>query len=170
MQEKVITIPFNASFFLNGQKAIWAFLVSKSIERNIFFTLLAASLLAINLMFERRSGFLWITMFNGGYLFYMIFFWIGLFERKVKYLRRTKKQALHHEEEEMVSTFVFSDNGLEYTDNEKSFKFIWALFKPIVLYKDNILLILKDGGTICSIGRLEIGEADFDELCKNKIG
>lgn len=172
MQEKIIQIPFNSKFFLASHKAIWSFSVRKSFVRNIGFTLLAFFLLAINLMFERQDDPVG-SMLVGGYLIYMIMYWIGLFERRVKHFSKLKKKAIHFEKESMESTYIFSDNGFECTDKEKSFKLVWSLFKPITVYKNNILLSLKDGGVIFAIGKAELGDIDYDVLCeilKSKIG
>jgi len=125
------------------------------------------------LIFDRHDAFPAGIVLGFGLLVYLFFKWSELIERRSRFFKKVKKQALHFEEMAMESTFIFSDNGFEYSDKEKSFKFIWSLFKPIVLYKDNILLFLKEGHVTFMISKSELGDKDYAELCNmlsDKVG
>jgi len=165
MQEKVIQIPFNSKFFLESHKAIWDFSNKKHLKLYAFYTILSLLTLISGWNFDRRDAFPVGIALGSSLLFYFFVKWVEFFERRVKYFSKVKTKAVRFAQESMESTYIFSDNGFECTDKEKSFKLVWSLFKPITIYKDNILLFLKDGGVIFSIGRSELGGTEYDELC-----
>jgi hypothetical protein len=164
MQQKVIKLQFNTKFFLNTHKAIWAFSGNKKIAPNIFYTVLAIFCLTVGFT-PKKDDFPLTTVFGGGYLFYMILIWIGFFERRIRFFKKVKKYAVRYEQERLESTYIFSDDEFQYSDKEKTFRLSWALFKPVVIFKDNILLTLIDGGMSFALSREELGEEDYIELC-----
>ena len=166
MQEKIIKIPFNSKFFLKSHKAIWAFSNNKKITPYIIYTVLGALSLFVGLTLEKGEKFPLSTILGGGYLFYMSLVWIGLFERRIRYFNKIKKHLLRYEQEPMDCIYTFSDDGFEYQDKEKRFRLNWSLISPFLIYKDDILLISRDNlGIVFAIGRYEIGDEEYLELC-----
>jgi len=173
MQKKVVEIPFNKEFFLDSHNAIWSFSSGKRLEHNVFFTIVAIVTLTVNIIAEQSNKFPVGIILSGGFLVYMLLYWSGYFARKLKYFKKVKEQLHRYELASTENIYTFSDIGFEYKDQEKSFKFIWSLFKPAVIYKDNILLILKDTGLILALTKRELGDAVYEELCnilREKIG
>ena len=128
MQEKIITIPFDQDRFLKAQKNIWVFSNKKFVKMHVLFGVWAVVLFIINLIIRDQSPF--AIGITSGYLFYVLLRWSGFYERRFKFLNKSKNCAKRFEQEAMVCTFVFSENEIEYQDKEKLYKLSWSLFNP----------------------------------------
>ncbi len=174
MQEKIIKTSFNRKFFIEGHHAIWAFSNQKLIRPYLIYTSLAILCLTFGLFEEHNRRFPIATIVSGGYLFSMILTWGRFFERRTKYFKKIKAIASRYEQMSMESTFTFSDDGFEYKDVERLIKLNWSLFDSPRIFKDTIMLVLKDSGAVgFTIGRYEVGEQVYLELCdilKGKTG
>jgi hypothetical protein len=173
MHAKTIKITFNNDHFLDSRKIIWAFSNKKAIKIYTIFTIWAILLLGIDFLNKSNktsieSGIIY------GYLFYMLLSWLGLLERRIKFLRKGKLWAKRFEKESIECRFMFLENELEYQDKEKLYKLNWSLFNPYIIFKDTILLTTKDTRAVLfSIGKNEIDEDNYSELCdilNEKIG
>jgi hypothetical protein len=162
MQEKIIEIPFNHQRFIETQKHIWNFSSRKFIKSNLTYIILAVICLTIGLNLKERDSFL--IIFSGGYLVYISLSWIGLFERRIKFFKKTKQIAQLFEEESMDCLYVFSDTGLQYDDKEKTLRFAWFLFNPFVIYKENMILTLKGSKEIIFIISKEELNQNYPEI------
>lgn len=171
---KEVTIPFNRESFLQCHQAIWSLSSKKFIGRNILYTCLAILVFITGLELEKNNGFPIETVVGGGYLVYLVLWWIGFFERRFKFFKKVKAVSRLYAQEQMSETYTFWDDGLEYKDFEKSFRFKWHLFQVIHNYQDTIIITLKNGGiAMFAISKSEVGEETFTELLyifKEKVG
>ena len=174
MQPKTIKTPFNKDNFLNSQRTIWTFSNKKRIKLYIIFTIWAVLLIFIyrtpnkNTTDSIGSGIVY------GYVFYMILYWVGFYERKIRFFKKSRTCATRFEKESMECTFTLNEHELEYQDLEKTYKLNWSLFNPYIVFKETILLMAKDsGGIIFTLSRKELGETDYQDVCNilnDKIG
>jgi hypothetical protein len=173
MQEKTITILFDHDRFLKAQKNIWAFSNKKFVKLYVLFGAWAVILFIINFLNTREESS-FVTGITSGYLFYVVLRWAGFYERRFKFLNKSKNCAKRFEQEAMVCTFTFSENQIEYQDKEKLYKLSWLLFKPYVIFKDSIFFMARDSGAVMfSISRSEVDDENYSEICdilKDKIG
>ncbi|WP_426670602.1 hypothetical protein ACPPVU_05025 [Mucilaginibacter sp. McL0603] len=172
MQEKTITILFDPDNFLRSRKNIWSFSNKKFVKIHAIFGAWAIILFIISLSTKDQSSFAFGII--SGYLFYVLLRWFGFYERRVKFLNKSRNYAKRFEKEAMACTFTFSENEIEYQDKEKLYKLSWSLFKPYIIFKDSIFLIAKDSSTIVfTINRAEVDNENYSEICdilKDKIG
>jgi hypothetical protein len=133
---------------------------------------LGRCIIHLNLIIRDQSPF--AIGITSGYLFYVLLRWSGFYERRFKFLNKSKNCAKRFEQEAMVCTFVFSENEIEYQDKEKLYKLSWSLFNPYVIFKDSIFLTVRDSGAVMfTISRSEVNEETYSEigdLLKEKIG
>jgi hypothetical protein len=172
MQEKVIKIPFNRHAFLESHKNAWSFFSKKHVKSYLIYTALSISILVMGFVFNLHSIFPIEIVVGSGMVVYLFFKWAELFEKRSEYFKKAKSHALHYENEAMDFTYIFSDNNFEYFDKEKSVKFIWPLFQSFIIYRDNIILILKDGRGNFTINKSQLISEEYNELCdilNNKI-
>jgi hypothetical protein len=173
MQEKVVHIPFNRLFYTESQRNFWAASASKVIQKYTIYTLLGLVCAAAVLTDKSVTD---VTVANGacgGFIFYMLIAWIGLFERRAKFLKTVTQHADRYEKEMLDGTFTFNDAGFEYKDNEKTLLFQWHLLKSVTVVKDNMMIALKDPAILTFfLSRRQFGDVEFQELfelLQNKI-
>jgi hypothetical protein len=167
MQEKVIQIPFNKKFFMESCHIIWTFSHKKHIKTYLTNTCLGVFCLGFGLLTKNEKSFPVTLIVGGGLFLNSLLTWIGYVERRVKYFKRVGNTALRYEKESMDCTYTFSDSGLEYHDKEKSLKFAWSLFGFHQIFKDTIIFILKDTGTVgFTIARAEVGDSEYFGICQ----
>lgn len=64
-------------------------------------------------------------------------------------------------------TYTFTDESIEYQDDEKTYKVKWSVFKPSLILEDNILLFIKGSESASfMLNKEEIGEQNFLEVCE----
>jgi len=174
MQPKTVIIPFNYGNFIKTQEIIWAYANRRFVKIYSFFALLALILLVVNLIEDQRAQTAVSLGIVYGYAFYILMGWAGFYERKVKFMKKRKDCAKRFQDQSLECTFTFSEDALEYKDNEKLFRLSWSLFTPCAVFKDTLLLIAKDsGGVMLTISRDEVGADDYNEisaLFDSKIG
>ena len=144
MQEKIIEIPFNYQNFMDSQKLIWSYSSKKFIQNHVLYTILGILVLSIGLKHDDKNGFPLLTALGGGFVYYILASWMGFYERRVRFFKRIKNYIDRNKQESRCCRFIFSDYGIEYQDHEKLYKLSWPLFRPYLIFKDNIMLTLKD--------------------------
>lgn len=165
MQEKIIHIPFNRTFFKADQKSMWAFSIKKAVKQYIYTTLASVVLFALEFVAEKKPEFTFGKMLACGFIFYMGLAWAGLIEKRLKLRSLIKTQGDYFEKENMAATYTFNDYGVTYEDKEKMQRLSWHLLKPFEAYKDVIYIKLKQGGSIVfCLSRRELGDNEYDEL------
>ena len=172
MREKVIKIPFDRHAFLESRKVAWSFFSKKHLKSFIIYTVLSISILTSGIIFDIRDAFPVGIVVGSGMLVYLFFKWSEFFQNRTKHLKKAESHALHYEDELMDFNYIFSDDSFEYFDKEMSIKFIWPLFKSFVIYKNNVMLILKDGRGSFTINKSQLAAEEYNELCDildNKI-
>ncbi|MFC0517602.1 hypothetical protein ACFFGT_25540 [Mucilaginibacter angelicae] len=174
MSEKIITIPFNYDHFLQSRRIYQDYYAKKFYGRNVWFTIfgIVCFLMVWALNDHKEITGLALT---GAYLIYILLVWMGFFERRFKFSRRSKAQAkLLKATENVVAIYTFTPDRLTYNDHEKAYSFNWQLFKPFEVYKNHILLSLKENDSLLFIlGRQELGDDDYfavQEILKEKTG
>ena len=165
MQPKTIKIDFNKEHFFDSQKIIWAFSNRKNLRIYKIFTIWAIILLGIHFLNKNNNSSVEAGILYG-YSFYIVMNWLGLLERRIRFLKKRKLCATRFEKESMECTYILDKDELQYQDKEKMFKLNWSLFNPYIIFKETILLIAKDnGGITFTLSRKELGETDYQEVC-----
>lgn len=174
MQEKIIQIPFNRAHFTASQKSMWTLLYKKRIRQLIIYTLLCFYCLHVGFDFDKNDPASFVKPLSLGYALYIFLAWLGILEKRIKFLKALKNSGDRYEKRTVDSTFTFNDNGIEYKDNEKSFQLSWHLVKPVIIFKDNMLISFKDPGVLMFVlSRAELGDSTYQELLfilKEKTG
>ena len=174
MQDLIIKIPFNSQRFMENQKIIWNYSNRKFIKTSAIYTLIAILVLTMGLNTEHGNSFPFSTALGLGYLFYIIMSFIGYIERRIRFFKKTDRFIKANQDAPMDCHFIFNDYGIEYQDKEKTYKLSWHLFKPSLLHKGNILLILKDQvGVSFLLNKDELATDQYFEvrnLLNDKLG
>lgn len=175
MSEKIINIPFHYNQFILCQRVYWTYHAKKFYSRNIKFSILGLALFMLVLLLnDGKQGDIVALAITGGYTFYLLMIWLGFIERRIKFMRRSKALAEKLKTANVTATYTFSPNKITYIDHEKSYSFHWQLFAPFEVYKDHILLTLKENGTMVFLfGRHELGDDcyfNIQEILKEKTG
>lgn len=90
MFPKTIRIAYNKDYFLDSQKIIWAFSNKKRGKTLTLFTAWAVLLAGIDQIFSKDiKGPISFGIIYG-YLFYMLLGWLGLLQRRIRFLRKVK--------------------------------------------------------------------------------
>jgi len=98
--------------------------------------------------------------------------WMGFIERRIRFYNAIKKNE-NNILLQAGSRFTFSDFGIEYEDQERSYKLSWPLFYPCVIFKEHLLLIQKGAKSatfIFSKKGLEENNEEVNYLLKEKLG
>ncbi|HVS94545.1 MAG TPA: hypothetical protein VHE59_21050 [Mucilaginibacter sp.] len=164
MLPKTITIPFDRNNFLSSQKMIWLLSFSKIIRYYFLFTIVAIVLYATDVIIDNDQSVVGLSII-GGYFFYIVFLWAGLLEKFFKFMNRRKRIAKRFADESFISTYIFSEENLQYQDNEKLYQLNWSCFRPYVMKEDNILISSKDvDAVLFSFSRKELSDEDFQQI------
>lgn len=173
MQEKVIEMSFNYDNFMESQKDLWSHSFSLSRKSYYTYTILPFGILIITFALGNKDFYgpsIIVAIFL---LIYMLRKWLLFFKHKKAFFRRNQQYADNFKEIGRC-TYIFSDNKIEYIDQEKQFKWNWSLFNPFLIIKDTILLTYKTNNElICMINKKDIDAKDYLELCeilKDKVG
>jgi hypothetical protein len=151
MQEKIVHIPFNRLFFIESQKSFWAASARKVLQRYIVYTVFCL-VCAVAIFTDKTVTDMSLPKaLIGGCAFYFLVAWMGLFERRIKFLKAVKTHAERYEKETLDGTFIFNDAGIEYKDKEKILQFQWHLLKSVTVMKDNMLIAMKDPAVLAFI-------------------
>lgn len=172
MEDKIINIPFNRTNFEDSQRLVWEIASKKTKSTYIGVAVISASMvcLGFELPHEAMPA---VTITGGIILALTLIFWSGFAEKKAKHYKLIHQQANQFEDEQMACTYLFSDFGIEYTDKEKAYKLSWRLFRSFCVYKQYLIIFLRDNGlAIFTIAKHELGDDDFNdvyEILKNRI-
>lgn len=162
MQDLIINIPFNYEIFIRNNKLKWRLAYRKTLRSNIFYTALSVCIL-IGGLFNDISDPI-ISIIAGGFLFYILLSWAGILERLSKFHKLIYQHANEYKEQQMDCTYTFTDEDIIYNDKEKTFRFNWSLCVSFNIYKDHILINLRDSMVMFIISREEVSGEQYQEI------
>jgi hypothetical protein len=165
MQDKLITMSFNADNFLNKHKQIWRYYYLKNRSSYFIHTALALFILLIGIKIDDSSPFPTGTLIGAVYCLYVGIIWSIFFQGKRKYFKNIKKHSGRYQQKQLKYNYIFSDFGIAYEDEEKSQKVAWPLLKSVVDFHEVLLVIAKDTNQIqFSIGKKEVSDSEYNDL------
>jgi hypothetical protein len=152
---------------------IWLLAYRKAIRYYVLYTIVAAVLFITDVVIDHDQSIVGLSII-GACLFYVIILWAGYFEKSIKFMTRRKKIADRFLAQSFIITYTFSENYVEYQDNEKYYRFNWSVFNPYTLQNDNVIMRGKDtDGVLFSFSKKDLSDEDYREILSilnNKIG
>jgi hypothetical protein len=174
MQDKVVKIPFNYKTYTAKQKDIWAFLFKKVVKKYVIFSVLPILILTTGFFIYQSKAYPFVVLLGLGLLIYILIKWSYVYQHKKESFLSVEKFSEKYEKELVGYSIILSDFGFEYQDSGKSSRLKWDLFKPVEIFRNIIILTLKDGDSYYfTIAREEIGDEDFKDICnilKERLG
>ena len=165
---------FNEETFINKHKTIYKYYFSKVRVIYLIHTSPAVLIVIAGTRIDDDAPFPIATLIGVMYCLYVVYFWSAFFNNRRKYFTHIKRYADKYQRMDMSYSLSVSDTNIIYKDEEKSYTFIWGLFKPIVEYQGLLLLVSKETDqTLMSISKDEVGEAEYRQLfttLKEKVG
>lgn len=164
MREKVIQIPFSYNLLVAKQKVLWIYSFKKVASRYYIYSSISIVTLIIGWFTDRTGGIPFFTLLGVGLFIYVIVKWYNVYQNRKAYFRELKTYPYKHEKESLDLTFIFSDDVLQYQDKNRLFKLNWVIFNPVEIFKDIIILTVKETETIFTFSKQELGNENYQEI------
>lgn len=175
MDTLLINQKFDKKSFIETSQVHWEIKTSKNVKQIKHFLMVALIILAIGII----TGVL-----GSGYAPFLIFIGIialvvvaarimSMNHVKKRYNKEVEEKIEELGKEERTYTFEFSDNSVKYHDKETDLELKWPAFKGYSIYKNHIVLVLKNSSTSFYVfgkeGTIDIEYEKILEFAKFKL-
>jgi hypothetical protein len=145
METLRIEIPFDKEEFLESQKIKWAFLWRNEMTKMVAWLIAAIILIIAGLLLLKDGEPFNVFLFIGAlFLLNAILTWQSRFFSHRNQVKQTKMLAEKYESMGLLCVYEFTDESLDYSDNEKHFNLNWDLFRYYTLYKGYLILFIGE--------------------------
>ncbi len=142
-----IDSPFNRDEFLTENmirlKLVYTPLTRQTIGSTITTTLFLIISILLYFSEGKFNPFIIVTLI---FAFITIFLLHILISSKNKFKTKIQDLAKKYEDLKLVGKYEISNEGIDYSDNEKTMNLKWTVFKHFVIYKE--YLIISVGETV----------------------
>ncbi len=113
---------------------------------------------------DKKGEFSLSLIIGSCIIFHLIILGIDHFNRRRKFFKLIYHYAELYEQKQLGRTYIISDTGFTYQDNEKSFQLNWHLIQKPIIFKDHFIIVVRNGTLNFIISKTEAGEKTYQEI------
>jgi len=161
MQEYTISFTFSRYNYQDVNQALWKEYFRGVTASYIVYTLLPLIIFIVYCISQDNPLALISSI---GLALFAIVKWFILWRYKRKFFENADDIADRLEQDDAIITYAFTNDWLEYQDNEKKLGYSWKLYNDFEVSNNCIMIRFYGDNPTLVISRIDIGETAFDEI------